>query len=78
MNILIIGVGGPTIRCFVKASIDNSGSGDVFAPVNVNNGKFIGGDIAVTENGSELIEGNHNWCKLLRQLPNQVGIKNIN
>lgn len=37
--------------------------------------KSIGWDIAITENGPELIEGNHNWCKLLWQLPAQKGLR---
>ncbi|MBN2611625.1 MAG: hypothetical protein JXB00_08720 [Bacteroidales bacterium] len=38
--------------------------------------RSIGWDIAVTEKGPELIEGNHNWCKLLWQLPVMKGLKN--
>ncbi len=37
--------------------------------------RSIGWDIAITENGPELIEGNHNWCKLLWQLPVKKGLK---
>lgn len=37
--------------------------------------KSIGWDIAITESGPELIEGNHNWCKLLWQLPVKKGLK---
>ncbi|HET6556569.1 MAG TPA: sugar-transfer associated ATP-grasp domain-containing protein, partial [Prolixibacteraceae bacterium] len=37
--------------------------------------KSIGWDIAITANGPELIEGNHNWCKLLWQLPVKEGLK---
>lgn len=38
--------------------------------------RSIGWDIAITAQGPELIEGNHNWCKLLWQLPVQQGMKN--
>lgn len=37
--------------------------------------KSIGWDIAITDEGPELIEGNHNWCKLLWQLPVKKGLK---
>lgn len=37
--------------------------------------RSIGWDVAITEAGPSLIEGNHNWCKLLWQLPNQRGMK---
>ena len=37
----------------------------------------VGWDIAITENGPELIEGNHNWCKLLWQLPVKKGLKHV-
>ena len=37
--------------------------------------RSVGWDIAITENGPELIEGNHNWCKLLWQLPVKRGLK---
>lgn len=37
--------------------------------------RSVGWDIAITENGPELIEGNHNWCKLLWQLPVGKGMK---
>jgi hypothetical protein len=38
--------------------------------------RSIGWDIAVTDIGPTLIEGNHDWCKLLWQLPVQKGLKN--
>jgi hypothetical protein len=39
--------------------------------------RSIGWDVAITETGPELIEGNHNWCKLLWQLPVKKGLKPI-
>lgn len=37
--------------------------------------RSVGWDIAITPEGPELIEGNHNWCKLLWQLPVNRGLK---
>lgn len=37
--------------------------------------RSIGWDVAITNIGPELIEGNHNWCKLLWQLPAKKGLK---
>ncbi len=37
--------------------------------------RSIGWDIAITQSGPELIEGNHDWCKLLWQLPVKRGLK---
>lgn len=37
--------------------------------------RSVGWDIAITNQGPELIEGNHNWCKLLWQLPEKKGLK---
>ena len=37
--------------------------------------RSVGWDIAIKESGPELIEGNHNWCKLLWQLPVKRGLK---
>lgn len=37
--------------------------------------RSIGWDVAITDSGPELIEGNHNWCKLLWQLPVKKGLK---
>lgn len=42
-------------------------------PVN----RSIGWDIALTENGPGLLEGNHNWCKILWQLPVNQGLKHV-
>ena len=37
--------------------------------------RSIGWDVAITNAGPELLEGNHNWCKLLWQLPVKKGLK---
>lgn len=37
--------------------------------------RSIGWDVVVTEKGPGLIEGNHDWCKLLWQLPVKQGLK---
>jgi hypothetical protein len=39
--------------------------------------RSIGWDIAITNSGPELIEGNHDWCKLLWQLPVRHGLKHL-
>ena len=39
--------------------------------------RSIGWDIVVTEKGPGLIEGNHDWCKLLWQLPAKKGMKSV-
>jgi hypothetical protein len=38
--------------------------------------KSIGWDVVLTPNGPGLIEGNHDWCKLVWQLPVDKGLKN--
>lgn len=37
--------------------------------------RSIGWDVAITNQGPELLEGNHDWCKLLWQLPVKKGLK---
>lgn len=39
--------------------------------------RSIGWDVVITEQGPGLIEGNHDWCKLLWQLPVKRGLKNV-
>lgn len=39
--------------------------------------RSIGWDIVITENGPGFIEGNHDWCKLLWQLPAKQGLKEL-
>jgi len=37
--------------------------------------RSIGWDVVLTENGPGLLEGNHDWCKLVWQLPVNKGLK---
>lgn len=39
--------------------------------------RSIGWDIVITEKGPGFIEGNHDWCKLLWQLPAHDGLKSL-
>ncbi|WP_262500773.1 sugar-transfer associated ATP-grasp domain-containing protein [Rhodonellum psychrophilum] len=39
--------------------------------------RSIGWDVVITAKGPGLIEGNHDWCKLLWQLPVKKGLKSI-
>jgi hypothetical protein len=35
----------------------------------------VGWDVALTSNGPDYIEGNHNWCKILWQIPVNKGLR---
>jgi hypothetical protein len=39
--------------------------------------RSIGWDIVITKSGPGLIEGNHDWCKLVWQLPVNKGLKHL-
>jgi hypothetical protein len=39
--------------------------------------RSIGWDIVITEQGPSLIEGNHDWCKLVWQMPVRRGLKSL-
>ena len=39
--------------------------------------RSIGWDVVVTDEGPGLIEGNHDWCKLVWQLPVNQGLKHL-
>ncbi len=39
--------------------------------------RSIGWDVAITQKGPQLIEGNHNWCKLVWQMPVKKGLKHM-
>jgi hypothetical protein len=39
--------------------------------------RSIGWDVVITERGPGFIEGNHDWCKLLWQLPAKKGLKEL-
>lgn len=58
---------------FWKESIDLVKQAATKHPQN----RSIGWDVAITEHGPGLIEGNHDWCKLLWQLPVQKGLKSL-
>jgi hypothetical protein len=45
------------------------------AALRIPENRSIGWDVAITDAGPILIEGNHNWCKILWQLPVKEGLK---
>jgi len=57
---------------FWKETVEMVRKAALYIPEN----RSIGWDVAITETGPQLIEGNHNWCKLLWQLPVKQGLKN--
>lgn len=58
---------------FFKESVDLVSKAALLIPGN----RSIGWDVAITNSGPELIEGNHDWCKLLWQLPVKTGLKYV-
>ena len=56
---------------FWKLTLDTVTAAAKLHPQN----RSIGWDIAITPEGPDLIEGNHDWCKLLYQLPAGKGLK---
>ena len=70
-------VTGATIKGFEvpfwKEALDTVKKAALAFPQN----KSIGWDVAITQSGIDLIEGNHDWCKLLWQLPEQKGMKQV-
>jgi hypothetical protein len=39
--------------------------------------RAVGWDVVLTEKGPEGLEGNHNWCKILWQIPIDTGLKHV-
>jgi len=58
---------------FWKEIMDMSKEAALLHPEN----RSIGWDIVITEKGPGFIEGNHDWCKLLWQLPAKQGMKSV-
>ncbi len=58
---------------FWQETVDMIKSAAILHPQN----KSIGWDIVITDKGPGLIEGNHDWCKLLWQLPVKKGLKHL-
>jgi hypothetical protein len=58
---------------FWKEIMEVSGKIALHRPEN----RGVGWDIAVTKDGPDFIEGNHNWCKILWQIPDNEGKKHI-
>jgi hypothetical protein len=58
---------------FWKECIDLAKQAALLHPQN----RSIGWDIVITDSGPGLIEGNHDWCKLLWQLPVNTGLKHL-
>jgi len=56
---------------FWQESLELAKKAALYHPEN----RTIGWDIAISESGPEFIEGNHNWCKILWQLPVNKGLK---
>lgn len=68
-------VTGMTIPGFIVPFWKESVELAVTAARHLPGNRSVGWDIAITKEGPELIEGNHNWCKLLWQLPVNQGLK---
>jgi hypothetical protein len=45
------------------------------AAIMIPENRSVGWDVGITPQGPLLVEGNHNWCKLLWQLPVKKGLK---
>lgn len=58
---------------FWKETVEMS----IKAALTFTDNRSVGWDIAITSQGPTLIEGNHDWCKLLWQLPIKSGMKHI-